>query len=516
MKKIVIVLLMFVLWQSCCLAQSVYDPLLDGNFVPVKIIFGDGVIQEMQMMYRQPEFFKNPLHKHRLAKSDGTDAYDHQGGIEAFMINGNIWLQRTVNGQNQFVVLRKQGAMEVIEYIINGKVGSDVTTGAYMIVGNRSKTIIRNTLKNETLEPSALTEAKVREWIADSPTALDDLQKAIDAAAEAQKNTNNPAPTATPKKGLIGALEKAAAKETEMKNKAATNIDFIRILNNYNVWYASNSGNASKFYFEYSPMREELPTRVKTLEEVKAENKVKQEKLFSGRSSTVAPEFASAKDNTPVKKETFASKLDRIKTDGNKVGVILYLEPVRVNPPDASGNIMGANLTDYTKVDGEYMDESLRATANDFVLELNQALNTSMIELIDINTVPYRQTKFGRLDDWWASKYKVVFAYTLDPRIRSSNEEIGGKIKFTASLNMITSLIVREYIGEPTATKQDIITQVLNMGSFVTSTFAQEEQMTDVKAIYDKTLEKLAVPLLSKIKEERADAIKKLVEKKLN
>ena len=92
---------------------------------------------------------------------------------------------------------------------------------------------------------------------------------------------------------------------------------------------------------------------------------------------------------------------------------------------------------------------------------------------------------------------------------------MGGKIKFTASLNLIQSLVVREYIGGPGATKQDIITQVLNMGSFVTPTYAQDDQMTDVKAIYDKTLEKLAVPILSKIREERTDGVKKLVEKKL-
>jgi len=428
--------------------------------------------------------------------------------------------------QTVLVKLTQQGAIEEFTVIHKDKLGSSSRT----YIQKQGGEAVNSTL--------AYSEKQLREWMSDSPEIINQLKQS-DSLADVAKSKevaenleNDTQPNASESnqdkgakpKGLLAKLEAAQKKEAEMKAKSvsmtAASTDMMLILNNYSAWYNKENPGKVKYYFIDAPVRKLTPLenlkREKEKADAKAATKKKIDDLFVNRTETPSSENASAKDNVPVKKETFAAKLDRIKTDGNKVGVILYLEPVRVNPPDASGNIMGANLTDYTKVDGEYMDESLRATANDFVLELNQALNTSMIELIDINTVPYRQTKFGRLDDWWASRYKVVFAYTLDPRIRSSNEEIGGKIKFTASLNMITSLIVREYIGGPTATKQDIITQVLNMGSFVTPTFAQEEQMTGVKAIYDKTLEKLAVPLLSKIKEERADAIKKLVEKKLN
>jgi len=88
------------------------------------------------------------------------------------------------------------------------------------------------------------------------------------------------------------------------------------------------------------------------------------------------------------------------------------------------------------------------------------------------------------------------------------------KITFKADLNFICSLIVTEFIGAPTSTKQDIVTQIQNLGNFTTS-FSQDEDMNDVKQIYNKLLEKLNTPILEKMKTERVQGVKKLVEKKL-
>lgn len=518
MKKLV---LLFLLSPFLLMAQE-FKPELLGKFQPAEVKFGDGKAIAVLMKYQTFESFKNLQNKFRISTTTSeADAYDHSGGIESFKIDGVVWALRPVPGSgNEFVILKQQGAIETYEYIKYGS-PNDKPNQVYAVIGSRTVSVTRKISTGDIVQ-GVVPEEKLRAWIADSPEALEDLKQA-EIAAEASKRKQDSvaaAGGAKPKeakfKGLMGALEKVNNKQEEAKEKATASVDWSRIINNYNAGYESrNSGNI-RYHFVSPPTWQNLPKHQKTADELKAERELTQQKIFGNRSETPSPENASAKDNIPVKKETFGAKLDRIKADGNKVGVILYLESVRVNPPDATGNVVGANLTDYNKVEGEYLDESLMATAKEFVAELNQALATSMIELIDINAIPYRQTKFGKLDDWWASKYKVVFAYSIDPRIRSSNEEIEGKVKFTASLNVIQSLIVREYIGGPGATKQDIITQVLNMGSFVTPTYAQDDQITDVKVIYAKTLEKLAVPILSKIREERADGVKKLVEKRLN
>ena len=117
-----------------------------------------------------------------------------------------------------------------------------------------------------------------------------------------------------------------------------------------------------------------------------------------------------------------------------------------------------------------------------------------------------------RVDDWWATKYKVVFIYTLDPRLRIVNEE---NTKYTVTFNMIQALIATEYIGGVGSTKQDILTQILNFGSFITPSTEQTEEPKTIKPVYEKALEKMGSPLLNKVKDERADGVKKLVEKRL-
>lgn len=458
-----------------------------GNFqkdVPGLVLTKSGELKEVSITYDHPDFIKSSSYP--LKTSQGEI---HKSTLEAFYIDGKTWVFRETAIGPFWVVLERQGAIEV-----------------YTTVQSDSKGKLQSSSGNTILIVTGGAVEKGSNRILQSEMMF------------------------TYKKRFTEMVKDHQELAAKIGTKGYGALQYLNAVDEYNDWYENNHPGtikylpanfvvripgisvASKSFTGLADMKEQLKTDKETLN---AERTKKLDDLFGNRTSTVSAELASAKDNVPVKKETFAAKLDRIKADGNKVGVILYLQPARVNPPEASGDVIGANLIDFVKVTGEYMDESLKASANEFVEELNQALNVSNFELIDINTIPYRETKFGRLDDWWASKYKVVFAYSLDPRIRASNEETGGKTKFTASLNMIQSLVVREYIGGPGASKQDIITQVLNMGSFVTPTYAQDDQMTDVKAIYDKTLEKLAVPILSKIREERADGVKKLVEKKL-
>lgn len=242
------------------------------------------------------------------------------------------------------------------------------------------------------------------------------------------------------------------------------------------------------------------------------QQKALQENVFEGRSTTVSPELASAKDNVPVKKESFGSKMNRIIADGNKVGVVLDLKPVRVNPtPPQTGTVA---LTAYVSVPGEYMDESLLEAGEQLVAELNAAYGVTNFELIDINQIPYREIKVlgtpSKINDYWSTKYKVVFAYTLDPQIRVTQESSGD---YAAQLDFRASMMVTEYIGGPGSTKQDILAQVLNMGGFGTAPVIQKEPFTDAAEVYQKVKTKLDRTLVEKVKKERTSNIDKIVKR---
>jgi len=507
-----IVIIAFCVCLTMAAQAQLYKVELEGKYLPAKVIFGDGAVVEVEMMYQQPEFFKNPQNKFKL-KRDGND-YSHTGGIEAFLIDNNVWALRNVSGQNQFVVLNRQGAVEQFQYIINGKFG-EVKSEFYVVVGERSKTITRNNLKNESVEGDVSGE-KIKEWIADSPEVVEDLRLAEEAAALAkgEMTAASGTQTATPaKKGLVGMIEKGVAKENEAKKEAATSVNYGRIINNYNVSYEQRNPGKIKYYFSPSMTWEYLPKKAKTQEELKAEKQAALDKLYANRSSSVSPEYASAKDNVPVKKETFDAKIKRIKADGNKIGVRLVVLPARTVQPESGTT----QVTPTMQVEGEYMDESLMAAGQQFVDELNQLFNTTDFELIDMRNIPYREVKVvgttTRIDDWWATKYKVVFAYTLDPRLEPAYQNSGGKTQWTVAVNMLQSLIATEYIGANNATKQDILTQILNMGGFRTPVYAQEEEIKDPKEMYEKAVMKLGMPMLDKVKTERADGLAKVTKK---
>lgn len=234
------------------------------------------------------------------------------------------------------------------------------------------------------------------------------------------------------------------------------------------------------------------------------------------RSILILPEVASVKDNIPVKKEAFGAKMSRIKADGNAIGVYLRLEPVRVPKVVSVATVSYKNPID---IPGEYMDESLIASGAEFVQELNNALGTTDIELIDISKIPYRDGSTlgmaSRVDNFWATKYKVVFFFNVDPRLEAIHDSFDGPPKFNAVLNLVNSLIVMEYIGGPSSKDQDIFVTVNHLGTFRSPTFVQQDDIMDVKTIYDKVIQELKMPVLEKMRTSRADGVKKLVEKKL-
>ncbi len=509
---------------------QIYKPELEGKFLPAKVLLGDGVKYELIMKYQQPEYFKNSQNVFTISTTGKErDAYQQTGGIEAFAIDNTVWALKSIPASmayrsnegkglapsfytQAFVILRQQGVIEQLEYIVNGETTDPSNTIFTSPFGPRSKIITRNTLKNEIVEGDVPLE-KIKEWIADSPEVVEDLKVAEAAAAVAKESLNSkPVNTQPAKKGLLGAIEKVAAKESESKKEAAALVDVSRIINNYNATYEQRNRDKIKYYFIEPLYWISLPTKTKSVEERIQETNETKAKIYATRTTTVSPSLASSKDNVPLKKEAFAAKMQRIKADGNKIGVLLNLKPTKT-PKSESGAL---GLYVQMNIEDEYLDESLRVAGQQLVEEINLAYHTSETELIDLSQIPYRDGTFlgmqTRVDDWWATKYKVVFVYTIDPRIEIVNEE---NTKYTITFNMIQSLIATEYIGGPGSTKQDILTQILNFGGFRLPAYSQTEEPKTIKPVYEKALEKMGSPLLNKVKDERADGVKKLVEKRL-
>lgn len=472
---------------------------LIGKMLPAKMILGDGSVQQdVLMKYQPPEFFKNAMNEFTISTAAQPDPYKHTGGIQAFMIDNIIWALRpsptsgTVG--NEFVIMTRQGAIEEYKFITSGR-GSESNYAGYTTMG----TITRK-IGGQGVMATQMSDKQLREWLSDSPESVKELRQA-DSLAAAKKSDSSK----VKRKGLMAALEKTV---NALPGSSVPGI--VGIIENYNADYEMNNPGKIKYYFQ-SPPRRAYPKGAS------GGSVKKPEDPFANRNTTVSAEIASAKDNQPVKKETFAAKIQRIKADGNKIGLVVIVKPARVPKQTGSGaSMMG---TEHFQVEGEYMDESLKAAGQELVQELNQALGITDIELIDIHQIPYREVKVlgttGKSDDWWATKYKVVFSNIIDPQLRTTHESSGREITFNAALSMVNSLTITEYIGAPASKQQDIIAQVLNLGGFLSPVLSQKEDITDVKEIYQKIVEKLDATPLEKMKAERISGVKKLVEKKL-
>ena len=133
--------------------------------------------------------------------------------------------------------------------------------------------------------------------------------------------------------------------------------------------------------------------------------------VFEGRPTTASAAIASAKPEVAVKKESFKDRLSRIKADGNKVGVLVTSKNLVINPGTSTseGITKAQVLGSYGPLEG--IDKIAQATASD----LNTGFATDVFEAVDYSQIPVKEGKYGKMDDWWATKYKVIFIYEFEP-----------------------------------------------------------------------------------------------------
>jgi hypothetical protein len=161
---------------------------------------------------------------------------------------------------------------------------------------------------------------------------------------------------------------------------------------------------------------------------------------FKDRPSTATATIASVKPEVSVKKESFMDRLIRIKADGNKVGVLVTCNNLTINPGSLSEGITKAPIRgSYGPLDG------LDILANTTTDQLNTRFSVDVFEAVDYSQIPVKEGKYGKMDDWWTTKYKVIVMYHLKPSytayFKTVNSETNER-EFQAQMRVNSEMII--------------------------------------------------------------------------
>jgi len=260
-----------------------------------------------------------------------------------------------------------------------------------------------------------------------------------------------------------------------------------------------------------------------------AVNVFSQDDPFKGRSTEVSSDVAQAKENTPVKKESFKDKLSRISSDGNKVGVFINLGSVYVKAykanrqtqptmMEAKANKQDAGVTgELPAIDG------LAEFGPWMVSQLNETFGTDVFELIDYSMIPVTEIKFlgamQKVDDWWSTKYKIVVNYKMNAYYEAYTEvkATTDDRYFYGSFAFNSNLYILEYfIGKKGGTQKYIVSGK-QMGSYKSEKYQGEKdtEVGTIEELSELVARKSDAEIVDMLKAERGpkleNALKKLL-----
>lgn len=194
---------------------------------------------------------------------------------------------------------------------------------------------------------------------------------------------------------------------------------------------------------------------------------------YEGRSITAGVDVASPKDNVPVKKETFTAKLERYKKEGFKVAVILYSGKIATKA-QVSGGAMGPQQI-MLKGDMPSMENNFLPLVEGFTAKMNETFSTDIFEIVDLKKIPYRESKWGKVDNWEVTKYKMVLGYNITPLYDYTfMRGVDGTSKYSAELTVHLNATAGEYVNEKKGVKMKYIIRTGNLGHFESDSFVSE------------------------------------------
>jgi hypothetical protein len=176
---------------------------------------------------------------------------------------------------------------------------------------------------------------------------------------------------------------------------------------------------------------------------------------FEGRTTTANADIASAKENVPVKKESFTSKLERFKKEGFKVAVVLNSSSISSKREVITTS--AGKQTGITQIEIEGSIPSMKEHFSPLVIslatELNKEFNTDLFEVVNMDNIPYTEDKWGnKKDDWGSTKYRMVVSYEVHPEF--DYYFVNLEKVYKASLKTDLYIYILEYINTKKGVKQ--------------------------------------------------------------
>ena len=193
---------------------------------------------------------------------------------------------------------------------------------------------------------------------------------------------------------------------------------------------------------------------------------------FEGRPSTAGPDVASSKANVPVKKESFTDKLNRYKAEGFKVAVVLYSGEIATKQKDPAATTANGTIGLEGTVAGIRSD--LTPLVEDFTKSMNEAFSTDVFEIVDLQNIPYKESKWGKVDDWGSTKYKMVITYSANPVYEYSF----WMDKYEGYLSIALGVTGTEFVNEKKGVKMKYPIRTGNLGAYQSPKYTVEANPT--------------------------------------
>lgn len=380
----------------------------------------DGLIKIEQMTEMAAN--DNPLKFTRT--TDENIEHINKGELKAFLVNKKLYTPIEIEGMSTWVVNSTQGAIKIIgvpehtesrEKTVYEKVPDPGSEHGYKIVAHFEDT---DAYWSEVLKIQKLDQ------ILPYPLFRKEMAAIVEDYEElATKITNK-------EKGY-------------KKSLLSTNYEEA-MFRHYNKWYDENNPDVITYYPTVATFVAPAGTATSAYEKeviaaAEEAHRAPRIDVFKGRPATAGAAVASAKPEVTVKKESFMERLNRIKTDGNKVGVLVTCGNLVINPGTFSEGITKARvLGSYGPLKG--LDVLAKTTSD----RLNSGFGVDVFEAVDYSQIPVKEGKYGKIDDWWATKYKVIVMYELEPSYIAYYKTISGTTEreFKAQMKVSGEMIV--------------------------------------------------------------------------
>ena len=408
-----------------------------GNKFPGYYITKDGTRTDCLVLFEEGgelNFYESPLST--SMSYAGESQYVEKNELAAFFVNGRLYIPASIEDKKQWVHVKYQGAIQ--------RYGR----AALMSESTKEELTITYDEEKQTNVASMETTAVYEAYWAE----IDNIQKL---------NEEPESPILITKKVVMTYVVDNDDLWTKIKDKEKGYKQSLAIVPGaesfpdkmfgiYNKWYDENNPGAITYYPQSATYKSpDTPNSNKTevsdaekavVEEVGKAHFEARKDPFEGRPAVAGAAVASVKPEVAVKKETFMDRLNRIKADGNKVGVLVTGKIITINPGSVSEGTTKAQVRgSYPTLEG--LDDLAKTTTE----QLNAGFGVDVFEAVDYSQIPVKEGKYGKLDDWWSTKYKVIVIYEIMPKYTAYYKTIDSgtlEREFQAKMHVHGEMIV--------------------------------------------------------------------------